>query len=194
MKADRLPAKRGRGADKEVKRRRDKHPADQQLYSNIRVRSGSALLVVPLPTALSNCLVFQHRELATIGRSCLISSGRQLASRTMTGLQLQLSPYWQRRSALTRWSPLSQAHVLIDCCLLLQDPQYLPGPEKMFGPVEVKHFPEVAAAGFEVLRQQASYEELKRYLRKQQDRQLTAEASELVTFELVYLLAERVGG
>lgn len=62
----------------------------------------------------------------------------------------------------------------------------------MFGPVEVKHFPEVAAAGFEVLRQEASHDELKRYLRKQQDRQLTAEDSELVTFELVYLLAEQV--
>ena len=62
----------------------------------------------------------------------------------------------------------------------------------MFGPVEVKHFPEVAAAGFEVLRQEASYEELKRYIRKQQDRQRTPADAELVTFELVYLLAERV--
>ena len=62
----------------------------------------------------------------------------------------------------------------------------------MFGPVEVKHFPEVAAAGFEILRHTASREELKRYLRKQQDRQLTAEDAELVTFELVYLLAEQV--
>ncbi len=62
----------------------------------------------------------------------------------------------------------------------------------MFGPVEVKHFPEVAAAGFEILRHEASREELKRYLRKQQDRQLTAEGAELVTFELVYLLAEQV--
>ncbi len=62
----------------------------------------------------------------------------------------------------------------------------------MFGPVEVKYFPDVAAAGFEVLRQDASHEELRRYLRKQQDRQLTAEDAEVVTFELVYLLAENV--
>ena len=62
----------------------------------------------------------------------------------------------------------------------------------MFGPVEVKHFPEVAAAGFEILRHEASREELKRFLRKQQERQLTAEDAELVTFELVYLLAEQV--
>ena len=74
---------------------------------------------------------------------------------------------------------------------LTQDSKYLPGPEKMFGPVEVKHFPHVAAAGLEVLRLESSHEELKRYIRKQRDRQLTLEDAELCTFELVYLLAEK---
>lgn len=89
-------------------------------------------------------------------------------------------------------APVSQSRLFHQRLSSLQDPKYLPGPEKMFGPVEVKHFPEVAAAGFEVLRYEASHEELKRYFRKQQDRQLTAEDAELVTFELVYLLAEQV--
>lgn len=53
-------------------------------------------------------------------------------------------------------------------------------------------FPDVAAAALEVLRQQVSTEELKRYLRKLHDRQINPEQAELVTFELVYLLAERV--
>lgn len=53
-------------------------------------------------------------------------------------------------------------------------------------------FPDVAAAAFEVLRQQVSTEELKRYLRKLHDRQINPEQAELVTFELVYLLAELV--
>ncbi|KAL3153705.1 hypothetical protein ABBQ32_013302 [Trebouxia sp. C0010 RCD-2024] len=52
-------------------------------------------------------------------------------------------------------------------------------------------FPDVAAAALEVLRQQVSTEELKRYLRKLHDRQINPEQAELVTFELVYLLAER---
>ena len=53
-------------------------------------------------------------------------------------------------------------------------------------------FPSVAAAALEVLRQQVSTEELKRYMRKLHDRQLNPEQAELVTFELVYSLAERV--
>ena len=61
----------------------------------------------------------------------------------------------------------------------------------MYGPVEVTFFPEVAAAGLEVLRQEASHEQLKRYIRKQQNRQLTPEDAELLLFELVYLLAEQ---
>ena len=61
----------------------------------------------------------------------------------------------------------------------------------MYGPVEVQYFPEVAAAGLEVLRQQASHEQLKRYIRKQQNRQLTPEDAELLLFELEYLLAEQ---
>ena len=59
----------------------------------------------------------------------------------------------------------------------------------MYGLVEVTFFPEVAAAGLEVLRQEASHEQLKRYIRKQQNRQLTPE--ELLLFELVYLLTEQ---
>ena len=61
----------------------------------------------------------------------------------------------------------------------------------MHSPVEVQYFPEVAAAGMEVLRQEASHEQLKRYIRKQQNRQLTPEDAELLLFELVYLLAEQ---
>ncbi|DBA95870.1 hypothetical protein WJX77_002544 [Trebouxia sp. C0004] len=143
MKLDRIPVQRGRGADKEVKRRRDKHPADQQLYSNIRAPS------------------YHRQNLLDLLRQAV---GEQDHAR---------------------------AAVAAVTLLAAQDPKYLPGPEKMFGPVEVKHFPEVAAAGFEILHQEASREELKRYLRKQQDRQLTAEGAELVTFELVYLLAEQ---
>ncbi|DBB18902.1 TPA: hypothetical protein ACH3X3_000484 [Trebouxia sp. C0006] len=143
MKLDRIPVERGRGADKEVKRRRDKHPADQQLYSNIRAPS------------------YHRQNLLDLLRQAV---GEQDHAR---------------------------AAVAAVTLLAAQDAKYLPGPEKMFGPVEVKHFPEVAAAGFEILRHEASREELKRYLRKQQDRQLTAEGAELVTFELVYLLAEQ---
>ncbi|DBA75933.1 TPA: hypothetical protein ACH3X2_008992 [Trebouxia sp. C0005] len=143
MKLDRIPVQRGRGADKEVKRRRDKHPADQQLYSNIRAPS------------------YHRKNLLDLLRQAV---GEQDHAR---------------------------AAVAAVTLLAAQDPKYLPGPEKMFGPVEVKHFPEVAATGFEILRHESSHEELKRYLRKQQDRQLTAEGAELETFELVYLLAEQ---
>ena len=45
MKVDRVPAQRDRGADKEVKKRRDKNPADQQLYSNIRMSSSRKVWV-----------------------------------------------------------------------------------------------------------------------------------------------------
>lgn len=143
MKLDRIPVQRGRGADKEVKRRRDKHPADQQLYSNIRAPS------------------YHRQNLLDLLRQAVHEQDH------------------------------ARAAVAAVTLLAAQDPKYLPGPEKMFGPVEVKHFPEVAAAGFEVLRHEASHDELKRYLRKQQDRQPMAEGAELVTFELVYLLAEQ---
>ena len=55
-----------------------------------------------------------------------------------------------------------------------------------------QYFPDVAAGALEVVRQDASVEELKRYMRKLHDRQISPEQAELVTFELVYLLAERV--
>lgn len=55
-----------------------------------------------------------------------------------------------------------------------------------------QYFPDVAAAALEVLRDQVSTEELKRYMRKLHDHQINPEQAALVTFELVYLLAERV--
>lgn len=74
-----------------------------------------------------------------------------------------------------------------------QDPGYVPGPEMVPGANRANQaFPDVAAAALEVLRQQASSEELKRYMRKLHDCQATAEQAELVTFELVHLLAEWV--
>ena len=75
---------------------------------------------------------------------------------------------------------------------MLQDPSYVPGPEMVPGAKTSHFFPDVAAAALEVLRQQVPTEELKRYLRKLHDRQINPAQAELVTFELVYLLAERV--
>ena len=99
MKLDRIPVERGRGADKEVKRRRDKHPADQQLYSNIRVSHHLLALTVFLSHAQHACP--KHlccRPQATIGRIFLTSSGKQLANKTMPEQQLQPSLCWQHKS------------------------------------------------------------------------------------------------
>lgn len=114
---------------------------------------------------------------------------------TITEPPLQLLFCWLHRCVLvTAGSNATFLTFLAFAAILLpsQEPQYLPGPEKMFGAVEVKYFPDVAAAGLEVLRHEASHEELKRYIKKQQDRQLTEADAELITFELVYLLAEKV--
>ena len=75
---------------------------------------------------------------------------------------------------------------------LLQDPGYVPGPDMVREAKTSQHFPDIAAAALEVLRDQTSTEELKRYMRKLHDHQINSEQAELVTFELVYLLAERV--
>ena len=78
------------------------------------------------------------------------------------------------------------------CMVRMQNPSNVPGPESMPGVKTAQYFPDVATAALEVLRQGASIDELKRYMRKLHDRQHNAEQAELVTFELVYLLAERV--
>lgn len=75
---------------------------------------------------------------------------------------------------------------------LVQDPSYVPGPDMVSETKTTQYFPDVAAAALEVLRQQVTTEELKRFLRKMHDHQINPEQAEFATFELVYTLAERV--
>ena len=96
----------------------------------------------------------------------------------------------------------AQVSMQLTCCAfltthtatfsLLQDPSYVPGPDMLREARTSQYFPDIAAAALEVLRDQVSTEELKRYMRKLHDHQINPEQAELVTFELVYLLAERV--
>ena len=115
-------------------------------------------------------------------------------NKTTTELQLQLLSCWQHRSAYQSMQlpccacPITHTRTLS----LLQDPSYVPGPDMVREAKTSQYFPDVAAAALEVLRDQVSTEELKRYMRKLHDHQVNPEQADLVTFELVYLLAERV--
>ena len=75
---------------------------------------------------------------------------------------------------------------------LAQDYKHLPGPEKTPGGLFADYFQQVGAAGYEVLYHQASFDELKRYLRKLQNHQPVPEDAEIVLLEMTYLLAEHV--
>ncbi|KAL3140399.1 hypothetical protein ABBQ38_004659 [Trebouxia sp. C0009 RCD-2024] len=143
MKPDRISNQRGRGSDKDVRKKRERHPADQQLYSHIRAQSYHRQHLLDL---LKQAIDEQDHNRAAVAAVVLLAA---------------------------------------------QDPSYVPGPEMVPGAKTSQFFPDVAAAALEVLRQQVSTEELKRYLRKLHDRQINSEQAELVTFELVYLLAER---
>ena len=115
-------------------------------------------------------------------------------NKTTIELQSQLLSCWQHRSAY------QSIHLPCYACptthtttsSLLQDPSYVPGPDMVREAKTSQYFPDVAAAALEVLRDQVSTEELKRYMRKLHDHQSNPEQADLVTFELVYLLAERV--
>lgn len=73
-----------------------------------------------------------------------------------------------------------------------QDYKHLPGPEKTPGGLFADYFQQVGAAGYEILYHQASFDELKRYLRKLQNHQPVPEDAENVLLEMTYLLAEHV--
>lgn len=74
----------------------------------------------------------------------------------------------------------------------MQDFKHLPGQDKTPGGLVADYFQKVGAAGYEALYHQASFDELKRYLRKLQNHQSGPEDAEIVLLETTYLLAEHV--
>lgn len=76
--------------------------------------------------------------------------------------------------------------------LAAQDYKHLPGPDKTPNGLFADYFQRVGAAGYEALYHQASFDELKRYLRKLQHHQPIPKEAETVLLETTYLLAEHV--
>ena len=87
MKPERIATQRGKGSDKDVRRKRDRHAAEQQLYGRIRVSN----LKHYLPTVAANVSRdLPSRPKVTTDSACLSCSSKQQMSKTMTELLLQL--------------------------------------------------------------------------------------------------------
>lgn len=208
MQHQRTYLQRGSGGTKELKRKREAFQTEQQLFTNIHVRPSITLMslsAIMLTQQCSNQFTAVSTTHCPQLRTSFVQAAGYHRQRLLELLQDAEDRHDHHRTAMVAAALLAAQvhsvvlHILLDSitnpCLTSSAPQdykHVPGPDKTPNGLWVDYFQQVGAAGYEVLYHQASFDELKRYLRKLQNHQPVPEDAEIVLLELTYLLAENV--